>query len=225
MTSFEQIPFGNIEFAENPSPRCPCVLLLDNSGSMAGERIAQLNQGLQTFASQLRSDAMAAKQVEVAIVTFGPVNIIQDFVTADSFSAPYLKAESDTPMGAAIETGISLVETRKATYKANGIGYYRPWLFLITDGSPTDDVSRASAMIRTGEETRAFMFHSVGVEEADFARLASISVRAPVRLKGLSFREMFVWLSNSLGAVARSQVGEKVLLLNPAVPDGWAVVD
>jgi len=38
-----------IEFAENPEPRCPCVLLLDTSGSMSGEKIASLNAGLQTF--------------------------------------------------------------------------------------------------------------------------------------------------------------------------------
>ncbi|MEI6428086.1 MAG: hypothetical protein WCO45_06800 [Pseudanabaena sp. ELA607] len=38
-----------IEFAENPEPRCPCVLLLDTSGSMSGEKIAALNAGLETF--------------------------------------------------------------------------------------------------------------------------------------------------------------------------------
>jgi hypothetical protein len=26
----EQIPFGTTEFADNPEPRCPCLLLLGN---------------------------------------------------------------------------------------------------------------------------------------------------------------------------------------------------
>ena len=66
MSELDQVQFEGVEFADNPEPRCPCVLLLDTSGSMSGAKITELNNGLQTFAEELRSDAMAAKRVEVA---------------------------------------------------------------------------------------------------------------------------------------------------------------
>ena len=50
---FAQTPFGAAEFADNPEPRCPCLLLLDNSGSMSGNPIAELNRGLKTFHEEL----------------------------------------------------------------------------------------------------------------------------------------------------------------------------
>lgn len=55
-SAFEQVPFGAHKFADNPEPRCPCLLLLDNSGSMAGQPLAELNAGLVQFKDELAAD-------------------------------------------------------------------------------------------------------------------------------------------------------------------------
>jgi uncharacterized protein YegL len=223
-TTPDQVPFGGAEFAENPEPRCPCILLLDTSGSMKGDPIAQLNEGLIAFKDEMSADALAEKRVEVALITFGPVQVQSDFQTADQFQPPTLVTTGDTPMGAAIDQALSMLEQRKQTYKANGVSYYRPWILLITDGAPTDAWKTVANRVHAGEEQKSFSFFAVGVEGARMDILKQIAVREPLKLKELRFRDLFVWLSNSLSAVSRSKLDEQVALSNPTAPEGWAAV-
>jgi uncharacterized protein YegL len=221
----EQIPFGTDDFAENPEPRCPSVLILDVSGSMGGAPIAELNAGLQVYRDELAADSLAAKRVEVAVLTFGgTVDLVSDFCTASSFSAPTLTARGDTPMGAAISQALDLLTQRKEQYRANGIAFYRPWVFLITDGGPTDQWQSAAQRVRDGEAKKSFAFFSVGVQGARMDILSQISSREPLKLDGLRFRDLFQWLSNSQQSVSKSTPGDEVPLANPAAPGGWASV-
>lgn len=223
--SLDQIPFGTNSFAENPEPRVPCVLLLDVSGSMAGQPIAELNDGLKTYKEELLADGLAAKRVEVSVVTFGGrVEKVCDFTTAEGFEPPTLQPNADTPMGAAIDFAINSVSERKALYRSSGIAFYRPWIFLITDGAPTDEWLGAAERVKQGEKAKSFSFFAVGVEGADFEVLSKICVREPLRLKGLQFRALFQWLSNSQQSVSRSTPGDEVPLQNPTGPNGWASV-
>jgi uncharacterized protein YegL len=223
----DQIPFGTNDFAENPEPRCPCVLLLDVSGSMGGQPITELNAGMVIFKDELSADSLASKRVEVAVVSFGgSVQTVCDFTTVASFTPPALQASGDTPMGAAIHEGLDMLRQRKDTYKTSGIAYFRPWVFLITDGAPTDEWGTAAQKVKQGEDTKAFAFFTVGVEGANFDILKQLGhpSRQPLKLKELRFRDLFVWLSASLKSVSRSNPGDAVPLANPTGPSGWASV-
>ena len=216
-----------IEFAENPDPRCPCVLLLDVSWSMRGESIDALNAGLTAFQRDVSGDSVTARRVDIAIVTFGSgAQTVQDFVTVDQFVPPELTANGQTHMGLGIETALDLLERRKATYRSHAVPYYRPWLFLITDGAPLGEppavVDAARQRLLAEQGANKLAFFAVGTETADFENLRTFTVaeRPPLQLKGVQFVELFVWLSQSQQAVAQSRPGDQVLL----PPAGWASV-
>ncbi|MEH1872456.1 vWA domain-containing protein [Nostoc sp.] len=214
---------GMPEFVENPENRCPVILLLDTSGSMSGQPIQELNRGLAAFKQDVQKDSQASVSVEVAMITFGPiVKLTQDFVTIDQFTPPTLEVGGVTPMGGAIEYALDFLENRKQTYKDNGILYYRPWVFLITDGAPTDSWQSAAQRLREAEAQSRLSFFAVGVKDADMNILKQISPpeRPPVTLKGLDFRELFVWLSASVKRVSSGKVGQAVALPNM----GWGQI-
>jgi hypothetical protein len=88
-----------VEFAENPEPRCPCVLLLDTSGSMDGAPLDALHEGLRAFKTDLLRDSLASRRVEVAVMTFDDsANLVQNFVTVDRFEPPVFTAGGHTCM-------------------------------------------------------------------------------------------------------------------------------
>ena len=222
----ELIP-DEIQFADNPEPRCPCVLLADVSTSMYGAPIRELNEGLAVFADELKKDPLASLRVEVAIITFGSTaEVAQGFITADQFQAPTLVANGTTMMSAGIDLALDKIEERKQMYRDNGIDYYRPWLFLLTDGSPTEEqevVNTASARLKQAESEKRIAAFSVGVEGADMDTLTEMSPRRPLMLKGLEFKSMFVWLSQSMSRVSGSRTDDEITLDTEGLKD-WAAI-
>jgi uncharacterized protein YegL len=216
------MPIGQPEFVENPENRCPVILILDTSGSMAGQPIEELNRGVAALKEDILKDAKASLSVEVAIVTFGPVKLTQDFTNIDYFTPPVLKADALTPMGEAIEFALDLLEKRKQTYKDNGIQYFRPWIFLITDGAPTDAWQMAAQRIRQAETERRLLFFAVAVQGANTSILSQIALpdRPPVMLNGLDFRSLFIWLSTSMKRVSSGKIGDAISL----PPVGWGQI-
>ena len=218
--------FSKVEFAENPEPRVPCVLIVDTSSSMQGPRMDELNKGLVAYQKELLADPLASKRVEVAVVSFGGRVICQvDFCTAANFHPPTLQPIGGTPMGEAINMALDMIEERKNSYREHGIAYYRPWAFLITDGEPNDHWKAVVSRVQDGEKQKAFCFFAVGVEGANMTILEEISARKPLWLQGTKFRELFSWLSNSQQAVSRSSPGDEVPLDDPTSgPRGWAQI-
>lgn len=203
------------ESAENYEQKCLCVLVLDVSGSMRGEPIKELNNGLQEFYNEIKADETTSQRLEVSIMAFNQtVRTLQEPALIDNFTMPTLNAEGSTAMVDAVNEAIEKVAARKQWYKDSGQNYYRPWIILMTDGEPDDgqDVYGLAARIKADMAAKKYVFMSVGIEDANMQTLQALQGEgmAPAKLKGLKFKNFFQWLSASMGTVVNHQEGEQV---------------
>jgi len=221
---------------DNPDPRIACALLLDTSYSMSGDPIDQLNRGVELFCDEIKKDELAKKRAEIAVITFGGMARVEiPFTEGRDLQPRRLAASGATPMGAALNLALEQLAAQKQAYKQAGLEYYRPWLFVLTDGEPTDgrEFTEAAARVRQAEADKGVSVFGIGVgPAANLAKLKDLSAqRVPVMLEGLSFREFFSWLSASLGAasasnafassdagLAQAETTEQIAL----PPAGWA---
>lgn len=85
---------------------------------------------------------------------------------------PRFEANGNTPMGEAVVKAVEILEERKLAIRSAGVSLYRPWVFLITDGAPTDHQThfwrQATDLIHEGEASKKLLFFGVGVQDADF---------------------------------------------------------
>lgn len=201
-----------------------CVLLVDTSGSMVdGNAIEELNQGLQEFAAALQEDDKAYGCADVCVISFDTsVNTIVPFCPAADYHAPRLTAGGRTAMNEAIITGLDAIEIRKQEYKDVGVDYWRPWIFLLTDGLPTDIDLTNDAKRRLHEALRGnkVNFFPMGIGEGanyDILRSYTLNNGSGVVLKASknNFKEAFVWLSKSMVVASNSSVGTNQIMPPP----------
>lgn len=212
------------DLVTNPTPRVPICLVLDTSSSMEGAPINELNDGVKTFFDAILSDEIARSSAEISIVIFGnTASQILDFSSIEKQTIPNLNANGSTPMGAAVNLALDLLERRKKEYSSAGVDYYQPWIVLMTDGQPTDDINSSVQRTCGLIEKRKLTIFPIGIgKDADLSVLARFSPkRPPLRLKGLNFKEFFEWLSKSVSKVSQSTPGEKVNLDLDGIK-GWA---
>jgi uncharacterized protein YegL len=227
--------------------RFPVILVLDSSGSMAGSRINEINAGLSYLRLGLQgyrngktavNDVVDASnlplsKLDLAVIQFDSnVNVIQPFSKIENFLPPTLVAQGTTSMGKAIMKAIELTKTQKQLYQSLDIEWYRPWIFLVTDGEPTDMQqgdflwNQVTKCIQDGEDNKDFMFFSVGIGQTNFQFLKSISPqnRPPLKMKEGSINKMFKWLGESFELVTTSPPNTKVHFEDPTGPNGWAYI-
>lgn len=179
--------------------RLPIYLLLDTSGSMHGEAIEAVSNGLQVMISSLRQDPYALETAWVSVVTFNSTpNQLVPLTELTAFQVPTLVASGTTAMGAALEflAGRITAEVNKGSVETKGD--WKPIIFAMTDGHATDDLQAGIEAIKKAR-VGSLVACAAG-PDADTDQLKRIT-ESVVRLDTAdanSIRSFFKWVSSSI---------------------------
>jgi len=114
----------------------PVILLLDVSTSMAGARIAKLNQAVKEMIISFSDNETSEVEIQVAIITFGAqVNLHLPYTSASDIDWEPVVTNGLTPMGTALTMAKDMIEDKSVT----PLRVYKPTVILVSDGMPTDD--------------------------------------------------------------------------------------
>ena len=186
--------------------RLPVYLLVDVSGSMHGEPIESVKNGLQMLVSALRKDPQALETAYLSVITFGSsAQQIIPLTELASFQIPEINASGCTVLGEALKLVCKCRDNEVTKTTAETKGDWRPMVFILTDGVPTDDPTDGIAEFRS-KKWGASVCCAAG-PGADKSLLDKITPECVVELATAaqaSLSAFFKWVTASIASTSKS---------------------
>ena len=207
--------------------RLPVYLLLDCSESMAGPPLDAVENGVVTMLAALRKNPYAMETVHLSLITFdAKARVTVPLTEIPAITPPRLSIRPGTSLGAALDLLHDSLQKDIVQTTAGQKGDYRPLVFILTDGQPTDEWQPAAARLRAASPKLANIYGIGCGDEVDFTALSRIA-DVCLHMRGLStesFAQFFVWMSASVQSVSVAP-DQKVSLDKFPLQDGMELVD
>lgn len=208
--------------------RLPVYLLLDCSGSMMGEPIEAVRQGVKALLSELKGDPQALETAYLSVITFdSQARQVVPLTELMTFKEPEINAGGATALGGALNVLMDCVSTEVRKSTETQKGDWRPLVFILTDGSPTDIETFREAAQRVKTMKAANIIACAAGSNANTSYLKEIteSVLMMNTLSAGDMAQFFAWVSGSIRTSSRTmdaRPGAPIEL--PPPPQGFVVV-
>ena len=194
--------------------RLPVYLLLDTSGSMTGAPIEAVRRGVEQFKREVEQDAFAKETTCIGIITFGggaefaTSGLISFDSFVDSFQPEILSASGQTPLGQALWLlNESLDKDVKGAVKGKEKGDWKPMVFIMTDGMPTDDWQEPREEILKRQRRKVVNVITVGCgPDINQQNLQEIAIGPTFNMGSddASFKAFFKWVTQSIVTASKA---------------------
>lgn len=187
--------------------RLPIFLVVDVSESMAGDSLRMMQEGLERLVKSLRSDPYALETAFISVIAFaGKAKTLTPLVELCTFYPPRLPLGSGTSLGLAMQHVMAEIDSTVKVSSPDAKGDWKPVVFLLTDGKPTDDIEPA---VKRWQERYARRASLVAVGIGKHASIAALQrfTETVVRLDSTGeeeFRKFIDWISQSVSSQSRS---------------------
>lgn len=179
--------------------RLPVYLLLDTSGSMTGEPIEAVKNGVQVLISTLRQDPYALETAYLSVITFdSEARQLVPLSELSAFQMPDIKATGTTALGAALALLAEKLESEVQKTTPDTKGDWKPLVFLMTDGRPTDDFQKG--LLELQKQKTGMIVACAAGQGADttvLQQLTSMVVRLDTA-DSSTIKAFFKWVSASI---------------------------
>lgn len=185
--------------------RLPVYILLDTSGSMSGEPIEAVKTGVQSLVSSLRQDPYALETAFLSIITFdSSAKQIVPLTELPQFQMPTIEASGTTALGEALELVAKCRDQEVTKSTAEVKGDWKPLVFIMTDGEPTDDFNRGATEFK---KRKWGMVIACGAGSGANMNILRNITEVTVQLDtadSSAFKAFFKWVSASVSASSKS---------------------
>jgi uncharacterized protein YegL len=182
--------------------RLPVYLVIDCSESMAGPAFEAVQNGLDTLLSDLRTDPNAIETVFICVITFhAKAKIAVPLTDVPSFIRPKLVLGSGTSLGTALELLLQRMNQEVIVQTADRKGDWKPLVFILTDGNPTDTwFNIADIFLKTVSGRKANVVALACGPDVDTGTLRRITpnVLSFKDHERPQFADFFKWISQSV---------------------------
>ena len=183
--------------------RLPVYLLLDTSGSMMGEPIEAVKNGVQVMISSLRQNPQAIETAYLSIITFdSTAKQIVPLTDLASFQIPDIQATGTTALGEALDLVSNCIDKEVAKTTIDSKGDWKPLVFIMTDGIPTDNINRGIDELK--KRRTAYIVACAAGSRADTNTLKQITdnVVSLDTADTQSIAQFFAWVTASIGVTS-----------------------